>query len=86
MRKVALVVVMVLKASGAQAAAIDWVTVGEAGNTPDSDQQLPERVLRSFSRHADAKSLDRYSKPTAQPDALRAAIGPTLVPLRKTRS
>jgi len=47
-------------------------------------QALPERVLRDFSRHRDARSLDRYSKPRATRGALvrafPAAAGPSPVP------
>lgn len=49
---------------------------------------LPERVLRDFSRHRDARSLDRYSKPRATraaivralPVAAAAGSGPSVVP------
>jgi len=44
-------------------------------------QELPERVLRDFSRHRDARSLDRYSKPRATRGAIvRAFPGPRVVP------
>jgi hypothetical protein len=35
---------------------------------------LPERVLRAYSRHKDGRSLDRYSRPTATPDAIVRAL------------
>jgi hypothetical protein len=45
--------------------------------------RLPERVLRDFSRHRDARSLDRYSKPRATRglivSALPRASGPSPV-------
>lgn len=37
-------------------------------------QELPERVLRDFSRHRDARSLDRYSKPRATRGAVVRAL------------
>ena len=37
-------------------------------------QTLPERVLRDFSRHRDARSLDRYSKPRATRGAIVRAF------------
>ena len=43
-------------------------------------QSLPERVLRDFSRHRDARSLDRYSKPRATRRAIVRAFGPSLGP------
>lgn len=43
-------------------------------------QTLPERVLRDFSRHRDARSLDRYSKPRATRGAIVRAFGPSVVP------
>jgi len=47
-------------------------------------QALPERVVRDFSRHRDARSLDRYSKPRATRGALvrvfPGAGGPCPVP------
>jgi hypothetical protein len=44
-------------------------------------QELPERVLRDFSRHRDSRSLDRYSKPRATRGLIgRAFPGPSLVP------
>jgi integrase len=44
-------------------------------------QTLPERVLRDFSRHRDARSLDRYSKPRATRGAIvRAFPGPSVAP------
>jgi len=44
-------------------------------------QSLPERVLRDFSRHRDAWSLDRYSKPRATRGVIvRAFPGPSAVP------
>jgi len=36
---------------------------------------LPERVLRAYSRHRDARSLDRYSKPTPRAAELRRIVG-----------
>jgi hypothetical protein len=41
-------------------------------------QELPERVLRDFSRHRDARSLDRYSKPRATRRAIVRAFGPSI--------
>jgi integrase len=41
---------------------------------------LPERVLRDFSRHRDARSLDRYSKPRATRSAIVRAFGPPVAP------
>jgi hypothetical protein len=41
-------------------------------------QELPQRVLREFSRHRDARSLDHTSKPRATPEAIVRALG--LVP------
>jgi len=35
---------------------------------------LPGRVLRSYSRHWDARSLDHYAKPKATPDAIVRAL------------
>ena len=46
-------------------------TLGEA---------LPERVLRDFSRHRDARSLDRYSKARATRRAIVRAFGLSVVP------
>jgi len=44
-------------------------------------QSLPERVLRDFSRHRDAWSLDRYSKPRATRGVIvRTFPGPSAVP------
>ncbi|RIL04953.1 MAG: hypothetical protein DCC71_12115 [Proteobacteria bacterium] len=50
-------------------------------------EALPERVLQDFSRHRDARSLDRYSKPRAKRGAIVRALpgrerpgGPCLVP------
>jgi hypothetical protein len=44
-------------------------------------QALAARVLRDFSRHRDARSLDRYSKPRATRGAIvRAFPGPCVVP------
>jgi hypothetical protein len=40
------------------------------------DQELPERVLRQFSRHKDARSLDHYAKPKATPEAIVKALRP----------
>ncbi|HME72647.1 MAG TPA: hypothetical protein VKM54_22690 [Myxococcota bacterium] len=37
---------------------------------------LPERVLRAYSRHRDARSLDHYAKPKATPDAIVRALRP----------
>jgi hypothetical protein len=37
-------------------------------------ERLPERVLRDFSRHRDARSLDRYSKPRATRGLLVSAL------------
>ena len=37
---------------------------------------MPERVLRAYSRHRNAKSLDHYSKPKATPDAIVRALRP----------
>ena len=37
-------------------------------------QVLPERVLRAYSRHRDARSLDHYSRPKATPDAIVRAL------------
>lgn len=37
-------------------------------------EQLPERMLRAFSRHQDARSLDRYSKPRPSPKAIVLAL------------
>jgi len=42
------------------------------------EQERPERVLREFSRHRGARSLDHYSKPRATPEAIVRALG--LVP------
>lgn len=39
-------------------------------------QVLPERVLRDFSRHRDAKSLDHYTKAKATPAAIVKALRP----------
>jgi integrase len=39
-------------------------------------QRLPERVLRSFSRHASGRSLDHYAKPKATPEAIVRALRP----------
>ena len=39
-------------------------------------QELPERVLREFSRHRDARSLEHYSKPRATPEAIVRALRP----------
>jgi len=44
-------------------------------------QELPERVLREFSRHRDPRSLDHYSKPRATPEAIVKVLRP-----RKRRS
>jgi integrase len=37
-------------------------------------QELPERVLRHFSRHRNASSLDHYAKPKATPEAIVKAL------------
>jgi hypothetical protein len=37
-------------------------------------EALPERVLRAYSRHRSAKSLDHYSKPRATPEAIVRAL------------
>ena len=39
-------------------------------------EALPERVLRAYSRHKNARSLDHYSKPKATPDAIVKALRP----------
>ena len=36
--------------------------------------QMPERMLRAFSRHRDARSLDRYSQPRPSPKAIVRAL------------
>lgn len=38
---------------------------------------LPERMLRAFSRHRDARSLDHYTKPRPAPAAIVAALRPS---------
>jgi hypothetical protein len=37
-------------------------------------QELPERVLRQFSRHRHAGSLDHYTRPRATPEAIVRAL------------
>jgi hypothetical protein len=37
-------------------------------------QHLPERVLRAFSRHRDARSLDHYAQPQAAPETIAAVL------------
>ena len=37
-------------------------------------QELPERVLRQFSRHRHAGSLDHYTRPRAMPEAIVRAL------------
>lgn len=39
-------------------------------------QELPERVLRQFSRHRDQRSLDHYARPRATPEAIVKALKP----------
>jgi site-specific recombinase XerC len=46
-------------------------------------QVLPERTLRAFSRHRDARSLDHYSKPKATRAAIVKALPPRRVPARE---
>jgi hypothetical protein len=36
--------------------------------------RMPERMLRAFSRHRDARSLDRYSQPRPSPKAIVRAL------------
>jgi hypothetical protein len=43
-------------------------------------EALPERVLRAYSRHRDARSLDHYSKPRPKPEAILRALRPDLDP------
>jgi hypothetical protein len=46
---------------------------------------LPERVLRAYSRHRDARSLDHYAKPQATPDAIVRALRPEPEAYRRPR-
>jgi len=39
-------------------------------------QELPERVLRQFSRHRSSQSLDHYTRPRATPAAIVRALRP----------
>jgi hypothetical protein len=43
-------------------------------------QAPPKRVLRDFSRHRDARSLDHYSKPRATRGAIVRAFVPSVSP------
>ena len=45
----------------------------EPGAIASALKRLPERVLQDFSRHRDARSLDRYSKPRAKRGAFVGA-------------